>query len=109
MEQIEAAKKMDISQPTFNRLLASARKKIADALVNGKAIRIEGGIYKMAQPVQPMGPGRGRGGRGRGMGWGGPTMACVCPSCGYQEQKRPGVPCASLKCPKCGRPMVRGQ
>ena len=109
MEQIEAAKKMDISQPTFNRLLASARKKIADALVNGKAIRIEGGIYKMAQPVQPIGPGRGRGGRGRGMGWGGPTMACVCPSCGYQEQKRPGVPCASLKCPKCGRPMVRGQ
>ena len=41
IEQVEAAKKMNISQPTFNRLLKSARKKIADAMVNGKAIRIE--------------------------------------------------------------------
>jgi len=41
-EQIEAAKKMKISQPTFARILASAHKKIASALVLGKAIRIEG-------------------------------------------------------------------
>jgi len=46
LEQEEAAKKMNISQPTFFRLLDSARKKIADAMVNGKAIRIEGGKYK---------------------------------------------------------------
>ncbi len=39
-EQEKAAKKMNISQPTFNRLILSARKKIADAVVNGKAIRI---------------------------------------------------------------------
>jgi len=42
-----AAKKMDISQPTFNRLITSARKKISDALSKGKAIRIEGGTYKL--------------------------------------------------------------
>ena len=47
MEQEEAAKKMNISQPTFFRLLDSARKKIADALINGKAIKIEGGHYKL--------------------------------------------------------------
>jgi len=47
MEQEAAAKKMNISQPTFFRLLDSARNKIADAMVNGKAIRIEGGIYKI--------------------------------------------------------------
>jgi predicted DNA-binding protein (UPF0251 family) len=35
-KQEDAAKKMNISQPTFHRLLLSARKKIADALVNGK-------------------------------------------------------------------------
>jgi predicted DNA-binding protein (UPF0251 family) len=46
-KQEDAAKKMNISQPTFHRLLLSARKKIADALVNGKAIKIEDGIYKM--------------------------------------------------------------
>lgn len=48
MGQEEAAKKMDISQPTLNRLLSSARKKAAEALVRGKAIRVEGGHYRMA-------------------------------------------------------------
>lgn len=47
LEQEAAAKKMNISQPTFFRLLDSARKKIADAIVNGKAIKIEGGKYKL--------------------------------------------------------------
>ena len=41
LEQNECAKKMEVSQPTFSRILDSARKKIADALINGKAIRIE--------------------------------------------------------------------
>ena len=47
LEQEECAKKMNISQPTFHRLVLSARKKIADEIVNGKAIRIEGGNYKL--------------------------------------------------------------
>jgi len=41
LEQVEAAKKMKISQPTFARILDSAQKKVAKALVKGKAIRIE--------------------------------------------------------------------
>jgi predicted DNA-binding protein (UPF0251 family) len=49
MEQENAAEKMGISQPTFHRLLVSARKKIADAIVKGKAIRIEGGHYSFAR------------------------------------------------------------
>lgn len=47
LEQGECAKKMGISQPTFHRLVSSARKKTADAIINGKAIKIEGGIYKI--------------------------------------------------------------
>jgi predicted DNA-binding protein (UPF0251 family) len=47
LEQEEAAKKMGISQPTFHRLLSSARRKIADAIVHGKALKIEGGAYKI--------------------------------------------------------------
>jgi len=39
LEQIDAAKKMDTSQSTYQRILSSAYKKIADALVNGKAIK----------------------------------------------------------------------
>jgi len=41
LEQKEAANKMKISQPTFARILGSANKKIAEAIVQGKAIRIE--------------------------------------------------------------------
>ncbi len=40
LEQIEAAEKMRTSQSTYQRILYSAYEKIADALVNGKAIKI---------------------------------------------------------------------
>ena len=43
MSQGEAAKEMGISQPTFHRLVVTAHQKIADAFVNGKAVRIDGG------------------------------------------------------------------
>lgn len=39
--QEKAAEKMKISRQTFGRILESANKKIADAMINGKAIRIE--------------------------------------------------------------------
>ena len=41
ISQEKAAKKMQISQPTFSRILKSGRKRIADSVINGKAIRIE--------------------------------------------------------------------
>lgn len=47
LEQSEGAVKMDVSRPTFQRILSSARKKVADALLNGKAIRIEGGNFQI--------------------------------------------------------------
>ncbi len=107
IEQIKAAKKMKISQSTFHRTLVEARKKIADALVNGKSIRIEGGNIKMLQ-----GTGRGQGaGRGAGRGFGRmgqPPTECVCPKCGYKEPKIRGVTCRSKTCPKCGTIMVGG-
>lgn len=40
LEQEECAKKMNISQPTFHRILNSARKKVSKALTEGKAIEI---------------------------------------------------------------------
>lgn len=48
LEQEESAEKMNISRPTFQRVLISARKKIADALINGKAVKIEGGNCEIA-------------------------------------------------------------
>jgi predicted DNA-binding protein (UPF0251 family) len=40
-----AAEKMGVSRQTLGRIIESARKIIADAVINGKAIRIEGGSY----------------------------------------------------------------
>jgi len=48
LEQEACAQEMNISRSTFQRLLYSGRQKLADALVNGKAIRIEGGNFEIA-------------------------------------------------------------
>jgi uncharacterized protein len=48
LEQEEGAVKMKVSRATFQRVLVSARRKIADALLNGKAVRIEGGHFEMS-------------------------------------------------------------
>lgn len=47
LEQEECAERMHVSRPTFQRILMSAREKIADALIEGKALRIEGGNYRL--------------------------------------------------------------
>ena len=65
MDQTQAAEQMGVSRPTITRIYASARKKIADALVLGQAIRIEGGPVCEEMPdACPRGRRRGMG-RGR--------------------------------------------
>jgi predicted DNA-binding protein (UPF0251 family) len=54
MDQRDAADMMGISQATFHRLVSGARRKVANAIVQGKAIRIAGGSYRLGNP-----PGRG--------------------------------------------------
>lgn len=49
LEQTQAAAAMNISRPTFSRIVESARKKIADGLVNIKVICIEGGCCAIAE------------------------------------------------------------
>lgn len=49
LEQETSAKMMCVSRPTFHRILQSARNKIAEALVTGKAIQIDGGNYGFPQ------------------------------------------------------------
>lgn len=45
--QEQAAEKMHISRQTFGRVIESARKKVAEALVKGKALKVEGGEIEM--------------------------------------------------------------
>ncbi len=90
MTQKQAAEKMNISQPTFHRTLKNARHKVARALVEGKAIKIHGGEYKMRR------------------GFGKPPSTCKCPNCANTQSKIRGQPCQRTKCQKCGTMMVRG-
>ena len=111
MQQNKAGKNMKISQSTLSRLLKTGRKKLADAIINGQAIKIKGGNFKMAIPRRGLGFGRGRGLGGRGR-MGGPLAAgpggfCVCPKCGYREPQIRGQPCMNKKCPKCKTLMKR--
>ena len=46
--QEQAAQKMKVSRPTFGRIIESAHKKVAEALVKGKVLKIEGGEFEMA-------------------------------------------------------------
>jgi uncharacterized protein len=45
--QEQAAERMSVSRPTFGRILAVAHRKVAEALVHGKTLKIEGGTIRM--------------------------------------------------------------
>jgi uncharacterized protein len=57
--QEEAAASMNISRQTFGRIIEAAHKKIADVLMNGKALKIEGGEVAFNE-TKPCGQGKGR-------------------------------------------------
>lgn len=104
LDQVDAAKKMGISRITFLRILHSAHKKIAESLIYGKAIKLEGGIIMPNENSQNQSPQGGRTwGRniGRGQGLGGSEI-CVCPKCKKEFPHQRGVPCIKMECPECG-------
>jgi predicted DNA-binding protein (UPF0251 family) len=78
LEQEEAAQRMGISRRALWDDLQSARRKIADALVNGKAIEIGGGDYTVARSY-------------------------ACPGCRAEWSSSGQGP---ERCPQCGRAEV---
>ena len=69
LSQEEAAGNMYVSRATFGRIVARARRKVADALVHGKEIRIDGGEVRFHPPAGPHRWGRrphGHHGHGKG-------------------------------------------
>lgn len=82
LDQEQCAERMGVARTTFQRVLYAARSKIADALVNGKALRVEGGEYEM--------PG---------------ARQFKCAACGYEF----ALPCGTgqrgmdVICPNCGK------
>lgn len=82
LEHEECAQKMSVSRPTFHRILAAARQKVAKALVNGAALRITGGNFKLTQHKLEC--------RTCGHRWEGTICRrhTVCPSCSGREWHR---------------------
>ena len=81
--QDQAAEQMAVSRATFGRILESARRKAAEALVQGKVLRIEGG------PVHLAG-----------------QLPLRCRSCGHRWGGSPGRRCPR-RCPACRGDEVR--
>ena len=51
LQQRQAAEFMGISQQTFSRVLKSARKCLAEALINGEIIKVRGGVFKVESAI----------------------------------------------------------
>ena len=116
LDQENASKKMGVARITYLKIIHSAHKKVAQALIYGKSIQMKGGDIIMPNldgtGPQGQGPMTGRG-AGRGMGRGqnvqgpkpGGSAECTCPSCGEKVAHTRGTPCSQTKCPKCATPM----
>lgn len=95
MEQEKAAELMEVSRPTFSRIITAARTIVAEALVNGWGLQIDGGNFAYNDDFvseercntgrgsrqgagQGMGRGRGCGqGQGQGQGQGNKGKGCM--------------------------------
>ena len=82
MSHEQAGKQMGVSRATFGRIVEQARKTVADALIHGRAINVEGGNYKRVDP---------RGNR---------LFLCELCKCKWEEPPGTGRP---KGCPSCGR------
>jgi len=79
LEQVDCAERMHVSRATFQRILVSARSKLAEAIIEGKAIKIEGGNYHFED-----------------------KMCFKCAYCTHEFGKHIGTTLGrEIRCPKC--------
>ena len=131
MTQLEAAHEMAVSRPTLTRIYEKARRTIAEAFVDGKAIFIAGGDYHTnefwyrceachkllisshairfcsfcnSDKIRTLSNN--------------PDIVehqkheeepgfCICLNCNTKIPHQPGVPCRENSCPQCGKQMIR--
>ena len=80
-DQEECAERMGLTQSTFQRILAAARQKVSSAIVEGKALRIEGGEYQV-------------------------VLRWLCRSCGFSWESPVPEDGTELRCPSCKGDLV---
>lgn len=85
LSQEEAGRRMGVSRATFGRIVQKARRIIAEAIVNGKAILLEGGNYRINNGKRKFGCRACHYEWEAGCGTGRPDK---CPACGDQDVGR---------------------
>ncbi|MEG6584858.1 DUF134 domain-containing protein [Dendrosporobacter sp. 1207_IL3150] len=90
LDQASAAERMEVSRPTFHRILNKAHQKIANALWKGHALRVDGGSYRIAHHCQTS------------------LRHFICETCGHKWTlaRGTGQRCHDLTCPNCQAPTV---
>lgn len=85
LDQAEAAERMEISRPTFHRIINSAHQKIATALWQGHALRVDGGNFRVVHRCQTS------------------LRHFTCQACGHKWTLPHGTGqrCHDLRCPAC--------
>ena len=85
LDQAAAAESMEISRPTFHRIINLAHQKIASALWQGQALRVDGGKFRIAHQCKT------------------DLRHCFCHTCGHKwtVPHGTGQRCYDLSCPAC--------
>ncbi len=82
--QAEAAEQMGVSRSTLQRIVTEARRKVTQALVEGAALHIEGGTFRV------------------------PAVLWQCDACGHRWEIEHGSGRgAPARCPSCGSALIR--
>ncbi len=89
--QADAALKMNVSRQTFGRILEVARKKVAEAIIEGKSLCIRGGVVTSLCDTDITDR---------------PDI-CICAACGLEMPHQKGEPCRHSSCPSCGASLKR--
>ena len=85
LSQEEAGRRMGVSRATFGRIIQRARKVVAEALIQGKAILLEGGTYQVRSSERQFACNDCKYQWAAGCGSGRPTQ---CPACGCGDFSR---------------------
>jgi predicted DNA-binding protein (UPF0251 family) len=121
----DAARQMNVSRPTFTRVYEKARRTLSTALVEGKALLIEGGNYQtndcwnrceqcsklfVCPDEKAMCPFCHKS-TGRRLhpneATSGTNGFCICTQCHTKVAHVRGQPCRESQCPSCGARMIR--
>jgi len=125
--QVEASQIMDVSRPTYARIYESARRKVAEAFVQGRTIIFEGGkVYFDSEWYACNHCGCWFNSLGKSLNINKCALCgssdveqyaedsdtnslediCICLVCGLKKEHDPGIPCKKELCPECNSPMI---